>query len=81
VPHPGLVSLVYVIVTSVRSSSLCHDDDDGAKATFLFLTRRRELLGLKTSWEEIDAPDWRKEGDEDPYYAIESFFSFLHEIP
>ena len=42
------------------------------------LTRRRELLGGRSSWEQLDAPDWRKEGDDPPYCAIESFFDYLY---
>jgi len=40
--------------------------------------QRRALLRGKSSWEEIDAPDWRKEGDDPPYDAIESFFDYLY---
>jgi len=36
---------------------------------------RRELPRGKTTWEELDLPDWRKEGDDDPNDAIKSFFN------
>ena len=39
---------------------------------------RGQLLRSKGSWREIDDPDWRKEGDEDFYDAIESFFDYLY---
>jgi len=39
---------------------------------------RSQLLRSKRSWEELDDPDWRKEGDEDSYDAIESFFHYLY---
>jgi len=38
---------------------------------------RTRLLRGKRSWEAIDEPDWRKEGD-DTYDAIESFFDYLY---
>ncbi|KAF8451403.1 hypothetical protein BGX38DRAFT_1269417 [Terfezia claveryi] len=37
---------------------------------------RRALLGEKSSWEELDKPDWRKE-EEETYEATEAFFGFL----
>jgi len=27
---------------------------------------------------KLDAPEWRKEGDDEPYDAIESYFALLH---
>jgi len=39
---------------------------------------RRRLLVAKKTWPELDNPDWRKEGDEDSYDAIESFFDYLY---
>jgi len=39
---------------------------------------RNRLLRGKRSWPEIDDPDWRKEGDDPPYDAIESFFDYLY---
>jgi len=40
------------------------------------LNRDRLLRGKRT-WEDLDKPDWRKEGD-DSYDAIESFFDYLY---
>ena len=40
------------------------------------LNRDRLLKGKRT-WEDLDKPDWRKEGD-DSYDAIESFFDYLY---
>jgi len=39
---------------------------------------RKRLLRAKKSWPELDNPDWRKEGDDDSYDAIESFFDYLY---
>ena len=42
---------------------------------------RREFLVGKSSWEELDKPDWRKVGDgDDAWYfgAVEEFFGHLH---
>jgi len=36
------------------------------------------ILRGKSSWEEIDAANWRKEGDDPAYGAIESFFDYLN---
>lgn len=58
-----------------------HLNENGYHITFecpKYRTQRRELLGSKATWEEIDAPDWRKEGDGEGYSAIEAFFSYLH---
>jgi len=38
---------------------------------------RDRLLRGKRTWEDLDKPDWRKEGD-DSYDAIESFFDYLY---
>jgi len=39
---------------------------------------RERLLGGKKTWPELDNPVWRKEGDDDSYDAIESFFDYLY---
>lgn len=39
--------------------------------------QRRELLGLRRTWEELDHPAWAKVGDEEPYDTIELFFHWL----
>jgi len=38
---------------------------------------RSHLLRGKKTWEDLDKPDWRKEGD-DSYDAIETFFDYLY---
>jgi len=43
-----------------------------------FKEARDDFLSTRKTWEELDLPVWRKEGDEDPYDAIESFFSYIH---
>jgi len=40
-------------------------------------TQGRTLLGTKKAWEELDSPDWRKEGDGEPFDAIEVCFTYL----
>jgi len=61
-----------------------HPGEDGHNITFTrlrFTKEGHEFVGAKSTWEELDAPDWRKEGDDGLYNAIEAFFSFIyHEI-
>jgi len=39
------------------------------------------MITLTPVWADLDDPDWRKEGEEEAYDAIESFFDYLfHEI-
>jgi len=35
------------------------------------------LLGSPDAWEDLDAPRWVKEPDEEPYDKVEAFFDFL----
>jgi len=39
---------------------------------------RNRYLGTKTPWPDLDKPDCCKEGDDDPYDAIETFFDYLY---
>ena len=40
---------------------------------------RRDLLGLRKSWEELDEPNWRKdEGDDSHWGTVEAFFDFIY---
>jgi len=39
---------------------------------------RKRYLGAKKDWPDLDSPDWRKEGDDDSYDAIEAFFDYLY---
>lgn len=39
--------------------------------------RRAELIGNPSGWENLDAPVWVMEGDEDLYDKIEAFFGFI----
>jgi len=32
-----------------------------------FRKERRELIGVASAWEDLDAPVWVKEGDDEPY--------------
>jgi len=53
---------------------------DGHHITFVcsrFRKERRELVGLATTWEQLDAPMWAKEGGDEPYDRVEAFFGFL----
>jgi len=40
-------------------------------------TTRKTLIGLSSTWAELDAPRWVKEGDDDPYDQVEAFFGYL----
>jgi len=40
---------------------------------------RKDLLGPRKPWEELDLPNWRKNGREDSFYdTIEVFFDFIY---
>jgi len=57
--------------------------EDGHQITYISLRfgqERTAFLGAKGTWKELDAPDWRKEGDEEPYDAIKGYCSFLHKL-
>jgi len=41
--------------------------------------REGSYYEARATWAELDAPDWKKEGDEDSYDAIETFFNFLYQ--
>jgi len=46
----------------------------------LFAKERRNLLGTRATWEELDKPNWRKdEGDDSPWDNIEAWFDFLYQ--
>ena len=58
-----------------------HPSQTGEHVTFhcpQHALMRRRLLGTKKNWPELDYPDWRREGDEDPYDPIESCFDYLY---
>jgi len=50
----------------------------GTFGCWRFRKERAELIGTRSTWKELDAPMWVKEGDQDPYDAIEAFFSYLY---
>jgi len=37
---------------------------------------RKELLGPRHTWEELDSPNWKKEGDDELHDTIELFSHF-----
>ena len=58
-----------------------HPTQSGKHITFecpTFKDARREFLGARTEWGELDAPVWVKEGENDAYDAIEAFFDFIY---
>jgi len=58
-----------------------HPVQTGAQITFhcpLHNNEKNRLLRGKKAWTDLDTPDWRKQGDDPPYDAIESFFDYLY---
>jgi len=41
-------------------------------------TQRRDLPRGKGTWEDLAPPDWRKQGDDPQYDAIEQYFNYLY---
>ena len=41
--------------------------------------QRNKYLDSKRTWEELDTPEWVKEGDKPPYDKIEAFFAYLYQ--
>lgn len=58
-----------------------HPQQDGSHIVFSCprLDRlRRDLLGPRKTWEELDTPNWRKgEGDDSHWVTIEAFFDHI----
>jgi len=59
-----------------------HPTQDGDHITFEcpgLRKERKDLLGPRKTWEELDTPNWRKdEGDDSHWDTIEAFFDFIH---
>ncbi|KAF8421196.1 hypothetical protein EV426DRAFT_706818 [Tirmania nivea] len=59
-----------------------HQSEDGFHVAFDCLghhQQRQELIGDARTWEDLDAPIWRKEeGEEDEWDAVEAYFAYLY---
>jgi len=58
-----------------------HPVQDGHHIVFAcprFRKERRDLLGVLSSWEDLDEPNWRKDkGDDSHWDTIEAFFDCI----
>ena len=53
--------------------------DGDSTAQYTNQKGRASLLGLRKTWEELDAPTWRKgEGDDSPWHTIEAFLDMIY---
>jgi len=56
-----------------------HNSEDGHHITFAcprFGKARKELIGISSNWEDLDAPRWDKEADDGPYGKVEACFGY-----
>jgi len=66
--------------TADPSCSWGHHTEDGFHITLecpRFRKERTELLERPAAWEDLDAPKWAKEGEEEPYDRVEAFFGYI----
>ncbi|KAF8434241.1 hypothetical protein BGX38DRAFT_1333566 [Terfezia claveryi] len=78
-PGPQKSWLHHVVKAESAECACGHPSETGEHIVFKcprFDRPRRALLGEKSSWEELDKPEWRKE-EEETYEATEAFFGLL----